>query len=200
MISSASASGESVPIDSASIWWNWRKRPACGRSCRKKGPTSTASPAAAACACRARCRRGRSRRWPRASASAISWSVKVNICFWTTSVDSPTPCANRSVSSKTGVSILRSRPSRARGARCPRCAGEPAAGPAARRRSRPGSLDLLAHRWSDRLRATARYVLAAARISRGRPAAALRGRPGGQLGYRAVPAGTGSIDALRRGW
>ena len=37
-ISSASASGESVPIASAPIWWNWRKRPACGRSWRKKGP------------------------------------------------------------------------------------------------------------------------------------------------------------------
>ena len=29
---SASTSGESEPIASASIWWNWRKRPACGAS------------------------------------------------------------------------------------------------------------------------------------------------------------------------
>ena len=38
MISSASTSGESVPIASAPTWLNWRKRPACGRSWRKKGP------------------------------------------------------------------------------------------------------------------------------------------------------------------
>ena len=31
-------------------------------------------------------------------------SSKVNISFWTMSVDSPTPRANSSVSSKTGVS------------------------------------------------------------------------------------------------
>ena len=30
--SSTSAAGESVPIISASSWWNWRKRPFCGRS------------------------------------------------------------------------------------------------------------------------------------------------------------------------
>ena len=38
MISSASTSGESEPIASASTWLNWRKRPACGRSWRKNGP------------------------------------------------------------------------------------------------------------------------------------------------------------------
>ena len=38
MISSASTSGDSEPITSASSWWNWRKRPACGRSWRKNGP------------------------------------------------------------------------------------------------------------------------------------------------------------------
>ena len=38
MISSASTSGESEPITSASIWLNWRKRPAWGRSWRKYGP------------------------------------------------------------------------------------------------------------------------------------------------------------------
>jgi hypothetical protein len=34
-------------------------------------------------------------------------SVKVYISFWTMSVDAPTPRANRSVCSKTGVSIRR---------------------------------------------------------------------------------------------
>ena len=37
-ISSASSVGSSEPSASASIWVNWRKRPACGASWRKNGP------------------------------------------------------------------------------------------------------------------------------------------------------------------
>ena len=66
-----------------------------------------ASPAAAACACRARRRRGRSPAVPsgRSVSERPALSSNVNISFWTMSVDSPTPRANSSVSSNTGVSI-----------------------------------------------------------------------------------------------
>ena len=38
MIASASASGESVPIASAPIWWNWRKRPGLRALVAEEGP------------------------------------------------------------------------------------------------------------------------------------------------------------------
>jgi hypothetical protein len=37
-IISASSDGSAAPNTSAPIWWNWRRRPRCARSCRNIAP------------------------------------------------------------------------------------------------------------------------------------------------------------------
>jgi hypothetical protein len=107
MISSASASGESVPITSASSWWNWRKRPACGRSWRKYGPQdqSFTGWASLCMPCSTYARMIPAVPSGRSVSPRPPWSSKLNISFWTMSVDWPIPRANSSVSSNAGVSI-----------------------------------------------------------------------------------------------
>ena len=83
---------------------------AAGLARARGGRSSTdtrASPAGGACACRARRRPGRPARSPPGAASATARRRRrsVNISLRTMSVDSPTPRANSSVASKTGVSI-----------------------------------------------------------------------------------------------
>ena len=107
-IDSASTAGSSEPIASAPICQNWRKRPFCGRSRRKKldryqsftGCGSLCMPCSMYARQTGAVPSGR-------SVMLESSSANVYISFCTTSVDSPTPRANSSVASNVGVSIRR---------------------------------------------------------------------------------------------
>ena len=95
-----------MPRASAPTCANWRKRPACGASWRKNGPQyqSFTGWARLCMPCSTYARQIAAVPSGRRVSERPALSSKVNISFCTTSVDSPTPRANSSVSSKIGVS------------------------------------------------------------------------------------------------
>ena len=108
-MSSASTAGSAEPIASAPICQNWRKRPACGFSWRKKLDRyqSFTGCGALCMPCSRYARTTGAVPSGRSVCDRPPASSKVYISFWTMSVDSPTPRANSSVASKVGVSMRR---------------------------------------------------------------------------------------------
>ena len=122
---SASAAGSLAPSHSTPTWWNWRRRPFCGRSPRNIASAYQSLAGAAPCGTRLFSTTERTTpavpsgrmamRWRGLRCDSLPFSRRSpksapettrNISLRTTSVDSPMPWTKVSTCSMAGVSIM----------------------------------------------------------------------------------------------